>query len=81
MCRVRAKVKGGAIKGEKVAFIKAAEGRIVEVSIASSQAGKGYVQAFEVSRDKDKVLVELPRESATGDWRMWVDKHEILAVS
>ena len=81
MCRIRAKVKGGAIKGEKVAFIKASEGRIVEVSVASSQAGKGYVQAFEVTRDKDKVLVELPRESASGDWRLWIDKHQVLAAS
>ena len=76
--RVKAKIVKGAIKEEKVAYIKDVSGEVVEVIVGSSQAGKDDVEVGEVGRDEDKVLIELPRESTRGYWRMWVNRKQLV---
>jgi hypothetical protein len=66
------KVLDGLIPSEKVVQIVDVDGRVEEIAvpIQSVQGNKFTVSA--VARSGDKVLVELPRESASGSWRMWV---------
>lgn len=34
---------------------------------------------FPIYQEKDNLLVELPRETVTGRWRVWVPKGSVLA--
>ena len=33
---------------------------------------------LEVARDNNNVLIELPQETSSGYWRVWVNKNQIL---
>ncbi len=79
MCQVKCSVEKGLIPAEKVVRFETIDGRREEVAIASSLVGAaGSFQAAEIGRDKRGVLIELPRESASGHWRAWVDESLIL---
>ena len=78
MCRIKARVCRGAIAAERVAYIKTVSGVIAEVVVAASQVSRDTIEVSEVTRDRDRVLIELPRESASGDWRLWVTRKQIL---
>lgn len=58
--------------------IKTADGKVSQVVVSGSSVGKAHIVAAEIARDKGQVLVELPQESATGDWRIWVKEAQIL---
>ena len=78
MCRVKAKVKQGAIKSERVAYIKTAKGISAEVILSAAQTGHNHIQAAEIVRDKNDVLIELPQEASSGYWRVWVNRNQML---
>ena len=78
MCRVKAKIKRGAIKSERVAYIKTAGGVSAEVILSAAQTGHNHIQAAEIARDRNDVLIELPQETSSGHWRVWVNKNQIL---
>ena len=78
MCRVKAKIIPGANTSERVAYIKTASGQKAEVILDASQANHRSVVAAQVSIKDDKILVELPRETSSGDWRIWVNKSQIV---
>ncbi len=80
MCRVKAKVKHGAIKSERVAYIKTSKGISTEVILSANQTGRDYINAFEITRDVNDVLIELPQETSSGHWRVWVNKNQILSA-
>ena len=80
MCRVKARVKQGAIKSERVAYIKTARGISAEVILSAAQTGHNHIQAAEIARDKNDVLIELPQETSSGHWRVWVNKNQILSA-
>jgi len=79
MCRVKAKVVDGPIEAEKVAYIENVFGEMCEVFVGASQVAGGTVEVTEVDREGDNVLVELPRESTRGDWRLWVRSGQLIA--
>jgi hypothetical protein len=65
-------VSDGPGPSEKVVAVRTTEGASEEVVVHCSQVRD---QALEVSRIADRngdVLVELPRESTSGNWRIWV---------
>jgi len=72
MCRVKARVSKGVIPSERVALIETYDGERAEVMVSDAQAQRDSVTALEVERAGDRVLVELPRETALGQWRIWV---------
>jgi len=78
MSRVKARVVRGAIGSERVAYITTAEGVRAEVLLSAAQTGSDHVLAAELARDNNNVLIELPQETSSGDWRVWVNKNQIL---
>lgn len=78
MRRVKARLEKGATNSERVAYIKTASGQSVEVILDVSQANHRSVVAAEIGRKDNDVLIELPRETSSGNWRVWVNKNQIM---
>ena len=78
MCRVKAKIKEGQVAHERLAYIQLAEGITAEVIVSRLHAGIADVQAFEIRQEGSRVLVELPSETSTGDWRVWVPETTVI---
>ena len=78
MCRIKAKVIKGANRSERIAYIKTAEGVRAEVLLSAAQTGSNHILAAEVARDNNNVLIELPQETSSGYWRVWVEKNQLL---
>lgn len=73
------KVADGFIPAEKIVYIEGADGTLEEVTVASRSLTGNRLEASEIGRAKGSVLVELPRESASGRWRVWVKESSIGA--
>jgi hypothetical protein len=78
MSRVKARIVRGTNGSECIAYITTAGGISAEVLLSAAQTGSNHVLAAEVARDKNNVLIELPQETSSGDWRVWVNKNQIL---
>ena len=78
MSRVKAKIVRGDIGSERIAYITTAGGNRAEVLLSAAQTGSNHVLAAEIARDNNNVLIELPQETSSGDWRVWVNKSQIL---
>jgi hypothetical protein len=73
-------VVDGFMPSEKIASIKGADGKVDEVVVSvQSITGNQLLLASEIGRRDNEVLVELPRESASGRWRMWVKASSVGA--
>jgi len=79
MCRIKCETEEGFAPGERLAIVQTAEGENEEVSVANSfiesRGEQHCLRAYEIERDKgkSKTLVELPRETSSGRWRIWVN--------
>ena len=69
---VKCKVVDGLIPSEKVIQIEGADGRVEEIAVPAESVQGNQFKVSPVARNGDQILVELPRESASGSWRMWV---------
>jgi hypothetical protein len=72
-------VEKGLIPDERTVFIQRADGHIEEVTVSLKSLCGQKLEASEVGRKKRQVLVELPRESAAGRWRVWVKASSVGA--
>lgn len=80
MCRVRiVRAKKGFIPGEKTVYIKRADGVIEEITVSKNSVRNHTLEVGEIGRKAKKILVEFPRESASGRWRVWVNQSSIGA--
>ncbi len=70
-------VEKGLIPAEKTVFIQTIGGALEEVTVSNKSLSGGKLEASEIGRIKNRVLIELPRESASGRWRIWVSKASI----
>lgn len=61
----------GSLPSETVVKIDTVDG-LEEVIVHSSQIVDGKVEVGVIGRTDAKVLVELPRETLKGKWRIWV---------
>jgi hypothetical protein len=77
--KVNCEVVDGLMPTEKVARIENAEGQIEEVAVPEQNIQGGKLLASEIGRSEGKVLVELPRESTAGRWRIWIKESSIGA--
>lgn len=77
MCRVHCEVAEGLASSEKIVRIPVHGGGIEEVSLDSSLVNQDTVAVALVRRGDNYSLVELPRETATGKWRIWVPNSKI----
>lgn len=67
----------GLMPTEKIARIENADGKFEEVFVSTKNLSGNSLLASEIGRAEGKVLVELPRESASGRWRVWVKESSI----
>ncbi len=72
MCKLQCRVETGLIPSESVVYIQTMDGDEEEVTLASSLVADDTVIVALIHKEKDHSLVELPRESTTGKWRIWV---------
>ncbi len=72
-------IQPGQIDSERIAVVEMADGKKEEVFASVRQIKDSYMDVGEVGRDGDLVLVELPRESVTGRWRVWVKSEAFRA--
>lgn len=71
-------VLDGLVPAEKVARIEMAGGGIEEVSVSEKDiSSDNRLLASFIGKDGERVLVELPRESASGRWRIWVNANAV----
>jgi hypothetical protein len=78
MCKVKAKIKKGVVHSERIAYIKTSEGNSTEVLLNVTQTGINHIIAAEIARDNNNVLIELPQETSSGYWRVWINKNQLL---
>jgi hypothetical protein len=67
----------GLMPAEKIARIERADGTYEEVFVSTSNVSGNKLLASEIGRSEGRVLVELPRESVSGRWRVWVKESAI----
>jgi len=65
--------ENGPIPSETVVTIPTVTGS-EEVVVHMSQATADGVEAGFIGEEGDRVLVELPRETVSGRWRVWIPK-------
>ena len=75
--KVNCTVSEGLMPNEKIAQIETADGRSEAVAVSSRNIEDNKLMAYEIGRSEGNVLVELPRESASGRWRVWVKESAI----
>jgi hypothetical protein len=75
--KVNCKIVDGLMPTEKIARIQGADGKTEEVAVPMQHIVDNHLMASEIGRHEGKVLVELPRESASGRWRIWVKESSI----
>lgn len=79
VCRVRVEsVEEGLVPSEKVVRIQTADGGQEEVAVSDRAVQNGALEAAYISTTDGKVLIELPRESASGRRRVWVDQRALV---
>lgn len=76
--KLNCKIEDGLIPAEKIARIQGADGRMEEVTVSTKNLSGNGLLASEIGRSEGNVLVELPRESASGRWRIWVKKESLI---
>lgn len=75
------RVMDGLMPAEKIAHIQVFGGGIEEVSVSVNDISPdNRLIAFMIGKEGDRVLVELPRESASGKWRLWVSATAVGAA-
>jgi hypothetical protein len=41
----------------------------------------GFIDVgYPIRQDGDSYLIELPRETSTGNWRVWVDRNQLESI-
>ena len=76
--RVR-KVMDGPGPDEEIIAIAKKGGGEEEVILSKDLVQGDGVEVDRVGSTKDSVLIELPQESSSGSWRIWVDPGALLA--
>jgi hypothetical protein len=71
--------EAGPIPSETVVEIRTVTGSTEEVIVDSSQVDASGVEVGFIGQRGDEVLVELPRETLKGRWRLWVPKSTVAA--
>ena len=69
------KVSKGMIPSERFVLVRTAEGYNEEVPASDRQVVGKYLLVSKIYEEKDRILVELPRESSSGAWRIWVPRN------
>jgi hypothetical protein len=71
--------EAGPIPSETVVAIRTTSGSTEETIVDSSQVDATGVEVGFIGQKGDEVLVELPRETLRGRWRLWVPRSAVVA--
>ena len=74
---ISCEIRDGFVDTEKIAEIVTSDGTIEQVAVSETLIEDDALKVFQVGRKNGEVLVELPVESATGRWRIWV-KNDVI---
>ncbi len=72
-------ISDGPAATENVVRVRTIDGVEEEVVVSDRQAHDSFLTVGEIHRTDDRVLVELPRESVSGRWRVWVSRDLVEA--
>ena len=61
---------------EAVVVVGTASGQNEEIIVDRSDLEDSFLKVYKIATDGARVLVELPRESVAGNWRIWVTKEQ-----
>lgn len=61
---------------EQVVNIRTTDG-VEQLITSGSQVVGNHIQAASIMKEGSRVLIQLPSESMSGRWRVWVDEGEI----
>ena len=67
----------GPVPGQKIVTVETAGGHPEEIIVDESLLINGSLRVAVVARREKEMLVELPVESASGKWRLWVDESKV----
>lgn len=72
-------VEEGLHPSEVVVTIRTADNRTEEVAVDRLLVTNDRLKAYAVGSEQERVLVELPRETLSGFWRVWMPKASVFA--
>jgi len=73
------RVREGQHPSEVVVAIRTADGTDEKLVVDSRSIHNNTLEVgYPVGEDKDRLLVELPRESVRGLWRIWVRRDAVI---
>ena len=80
MSRIKVNVLGeGQHPSERMVSVTAATGEIENVIVDRRSIQDDTIDVgYPVASEDGLYLIELPRETTTGQWRMWVKKSDVL---
>ena len=71
-------LKDGPGPSELIASVTMSDGNSEEIILSAEDITHGYMQVGNPLSVRDKeYLIELPRESASGRWRVWVPESQV----
>lgn len=70
-------VSDGRVQSERIVGLMTAEGIEEEIFVAPEQIEGDYLILPPIIEERDRVLFELPQESASGRWRLWISKDRV----
>jgi hypothetical protein len=67
---------------ETVVLVTTAEGTVEEVIVDQGSIERSTIEVgFPVAGKDDQWLIELPRETMRGRWRVWVSKDQLVPAA
>jgi len=72
-------VGAGLHPNEAIVAVSLADGGKERLVVSRRSLARNSIPiGWPISEDRDLVLVELPRETQTGAWRVWVNKDQLI---
>ncbi len=71
-------VEDGLHPSEVVVTLRTADGKTEEVAVDRRLVESKQLQAYPIGSEQDRVLVELPRETMSGAWRIWMPRGSVF---
>ncbi len=76
------RVREGQHPSEVVVAVRTADGGTEKLVVDQRSIRNGAIEVgYPVGEDKDRLLVELPRELVRGLWRVWVNRDSVIETA
>jgi len=73
-------IENGLMPAERIARVQDASGATEEITVSPGNVKDNRLVVHVIGVQGDRILVELPRESASGRWRIWVDRANAIGL-